>query len=105
MEVRCKQYHRREPDTRTQTDSFTETGWPSTRGDKKGAAIASDANAATYWKSAVCGMLDWGVDLFYFEAFDEPNKQAATATDGTTGNEGHWGAFTSDRTPKFDLSC
>jgi len=82
-----------------------ETGWPTTGGDNMGAAIASDANAKTYWKSAVCGMLDWGVDLFYFEAFDEPKKQAATATDGTQGNEAHWGAFNSDRTPKFDLSC
>jgi len=82
-----------------------ETGWPTDGGDNMGAAIASTANANTYWKSAVCGMLDWGVDLFFFEAFDEPNKQAATSTDGTKGNEGHWGAFTSDRSPKWDLSC
>ena len=39
----------------------------------------------TYWQSAVCGLLDWGVDLFWFEAFDEPKKADAVGTNGETG--------------------
>lgn len=82
-----------------------ETGWPGDGGSDYGAAQASTANAATYWSSAVCGMLDWGVDVFYFEAFDEPGKTAAVGQDGTAGNEQHWGAFTDTRTAKWDLTC
>lgn len=83
----------------------TETGWPSDGGTNEGAAIASTANAAAYWKSAVCGLLDWGVDLFFFEAFDEPDKADATALDGVSASEKHWGAFYSNRTTKYDLAC
>ena len=50
-------------------------------------------------------MLDWGVDLFFFEAFDAPNKVAATGQDGSVADETHWGAFATDRTAKWDLSC
>jgi glucan 1,3-beta-glucosidase len=59
----------------------------------------------TYWQSAVCGLLDWGVDLFWFEAFDEPNKADAIGDDGVAASEKHWGSFTSDRQPKFDMKC
>ena len=48
-----------------------ETGWPSTGGTDYGAAQASTQNAATFYSQGVCGMLDWGVNVFYFEAFDE----------------------------------
>jgi len=50
-------------------------------------------------------MLAWGVDLFWFEAFDEPLKADAIGTDGKAASEKNWGAFNADRTPKFDLSC
>ena len=50
-------------------------------------------------------MLDWGVDLFYFEAFDEPKKADAVGTDGQAANEQHWGAMNSDRSLKFSLQC
>ena len=50
-------------------------------------------------------MLDWGVDLFWFEAFDEPNKADAIGTDGKSASEKNWGSFTSDRTPKFNMKC
>ena len=69
------------------------------------AAKAGTSNAATFWSSGVCGMLDWGVDMFYFEAFDEPTKADATGQDGQAEDEKHWGAMTVDRTTKFSLSC
>lgn len=27
--------------------------------------------ASTYYSTGVCGMLDWGINVFVFEAFDE----------------------------------
>jgi glucan 1,3-beta-glucosidase len=50
-------------------------------------------------------MLDWGVDLFWFEAFDEPGKQDAIGDNGQRASEKYWGSFTSDREPKFDMRC
>lgn len=82
-----------------------ETGWPGTGGTDNGAATASDDNMKTYWQSAVCGLLDWGIDLFWFEAFDEPNKADAIGTNGEPASEKHWGSFNSDRSPKFDMQC
>lgn len=74
-------------------------------GTDYGAAKAGTSNAAAYHKSGVCGMLDWGVDVFYFEAFDEPWKPASVGDNGAAEDETHWGAYTSDRTAKFNLSC
>jgi len=82
-----------------------ETGWPGDGGSDAGAATAGTKNEASYWSSAVCGMLDWGVDLFWFEAFDEPNKADAIGTNGQSASEKNWGAFSSDRTPKFSMQC
>lgn len=82
-----------------------ETGWPGSGGSDAGAAKAGDDNEATYWKSAVCGMLDWGVDLFWFEAFDEPGKADAVGDNGQTASEKYWGSFKADRTPKFNMRC
>jgi glucan 1,3-beta-glucosidase len=48
-----------------------ETGWPTDGGSDYGPATASTNNAATYYSQGVCGILDWGINLFYFEAFDE----------------------------------
>lgn len=48
-------------------------------------------------------MLEWGIDLFWFEAFDEPNKADAIGDDGQVASEKYWGSFTSDRTPKFNM--
>jgi glucan 1,3-beta-glucosidase len=84
---------------------LTETGWPGTGGTDAGAAKAGDDNMETYWKSAVCGLLDWGVDLFWFEAFDEPNKPSAIGDNGQEASESHWGSFDADRNPKFDMHC
>ncbi|RMZ87763.1 hypothetical protein DV736_g5007, partial [Chaetothyriales sp. CBS 134916] len=82
-----------------------ETGWPGDGGTDAGAAKAGTQNEAAYWKSAVCGALDWGIDLFWFEAFDEPDKPNAIGVNGQMASEKYWGSFTSDRQPKFDMRC
>jgi glucan 1,3-beta-glucosidase len=74
-------------------------------GSNYGPAVASTENAADYYKSAVCGILAWGVDVFYFEAFDESWKPDTKGDNGQMQDEKHWGAMTADRKPKFDLSC
>jgi glucan 1,3-beta-glucosidase len=48
-----------------------ESGWPTDGGSDFGAAQAGTSAAADYYKKAVCGLVDWGVNAFYFEAFDE----------------------------------
>ena len=48
-----------------------ETGWPTDGGTDYDAAKAGTQNAAQFYSQGVCGMLDWGVNVFYFEAFDE----------------------------------
>ena len=69
------------------------------------AATAGTQNAQTFFTSGVCAALDWGFNVFYFEAFDEPNKGVATGKDGTEQDERHWGAFNVDRSAKITLSC
>lgn len=74
-------------------------------GSNYGAATAGTKNAQTFFKEGVCAALDWGFNVFYFEAFDEPWKPASVGDDGTSANENHWGAFTADRKQKFPLTC
>lgn len=50
-------------------------------------------------------MLAWGVDVFYFEAFDETWKPESVGDNGKPMDETHWGLFTDKRTKKFDASC
>lgn len=50
-------------------------------------------------------MLAWGVNLFYFEAFDEPWKPDSIGDNGQPADEKHWGAMTSTRGTKFSLKC
>jgi Exo-beta-1,3-glucanase len=50
-------------------------------------------------------MLAWNVDVFYFEAYDEPWKPKSVGDDGSAADETHWGMFTSDRQTKFDTTC
>ncbi|MCJ1254302.1 glycoside hydrolase 3 protein [Lignoscripta atroalba] len=82
-----------------------ETGWPADGGSDYEAATASTENTETFYKQGVCAALNWGYNVFYFEAFDEPWKPASVGDTGASGDETHWGAFTSDRTAKFSLSC
>ncbi|KAL3463300.1 hypothetical protein BJX64DRAFT_276594 [Aspergillus heterothallicus] len=73
-----------------------ETGWPSDGGSDYGAAKAGTKHAATYYKNAVCAMLTWGIDVFYFEAFDETWKPVSIGDNGEEKDETHWGLFTDD---------
>jgi glucan 1,3-beta-glucosidase len=50
-------------------------------------------------------MLKWGIDVFYFEAFDETWKPDSTGDNGEPMDETHWGLFTDKRTAKFDTAC
>lgn len=86
-------------------DKYKETGWPGDGGSDAGAAKAGNANEEIYWNSAVCGLLDWGVDLFWFSAFDEPGKADAIGDNGQKASEKFWGAFDQDRKPKFNMKC
>lgn len=89
-----------------------ETNWPSD-GAKFEVSVPSVENAAAYWKDAICGMLNWGVNVFVFELFDEPHKESA-AVEGKEDQKGEkeenvekfWGVFEEGATkPKFDLTC
>lgn len=81
-----------------------ETGWP-TDGNKYQDAVPSMEGALNYWKKAICGITKWGVNVFYFEAFDEPWKPKSVGQDGSVADETHWGAFNADRSSKFSLEC
>jgi glucan 1,3-beta-glucosidase len=67
--------------------------------------LAGTDNAEKFWKTGVCGMLAWGVDLFYFEAYDESWKPDSVGDNGKPMDEKHWGLYTSDRKVKFDTTC
>ncbi|HNQ22199.1 MAG TPA: glycosyl hydrolase family 17 protein [Phycisphaerae bacterium] len=66
-----------------------ETGWPS-GGNAVGAAVPGPDNAAFYFKNFISWAEDRDVDYFYFEAFDEPWKEANEGPQGKA-----WGVFTS----------
>ncbi|KAI5302971.1 glycoside hydrolase 3 protein [Ascosphaera pollenicola] len=82
-----------------------ETGWPSDGGSSYGQSIAGTENAKKFHDQGVCAALAWGLDVFYFEAFDEPWKPDSVGDNGQSANEQHWGMFTVDRQPKFDVTC
>ncbi|KAL1973551.1 hypothetical protein VTN31DRAFT_6186 [Thermomyces dupontii] len=82
-----------------------ETGWPTDGGSDYGAAKAGTKNAEKFYKEAVCSMLKWGVDVFYFEAFDESWKPPSVGDNGEAKDETHWGMFTDSRKIKFDAKC
>ena len=50
-------------------------------------------------------MLAWGVDVFFFEAFDESWKPNSVGDNGQSMDEKHWGLFTADRQVKFNTTC
>jgi glucan 1,3-beta-glucosidase len=78
---------------------------PSPGGSDFSAAKAGTKNAATYFSQGVCGMLNWGYNAFFFEAFDEPWKPKSIGDNGLAADETHWGAMTVDRTSKYSLKC
>lgn len=81
-----------------------ETGWP-TGGDMYQHAQPGLKEAETFYRQAVCGMVDWGFNVFFFEAFDEQWKPKAIGEDGSVADETSWGAMTSDRKAKYNLKC
>lgn len=82
-----------------------ETGWPTDGGSDYENAKAGTKNAADFYSKAVCSMLNWGVNVFYFEAFDEPWKPKSIGDNGKAADETHWGAMNADRSTKFSLKC
>jgi len=81
-----------------------ETGWP-TAGSKYQNAVPGIDNANTFYSQGLCGIIDWGFNAFFFEAFDETWKPVSVGQDGTAADETHWGAMTDTRTPKYNLKC
>ncbi|MCJ1426130.1 glycoside hydrolase 3 protein [Sticta canariensis] len=82
-----------------------ETGWPTTGGTNYGSAVAGTDNAKTFFDEGVCAALDWGFNVFYFSAFDEPWKPDSIGDTGAKSNEKNWGAYTADGVAKFLLKC
>lgn len=75
-----------------------ETGWLS-EGNAIGQAVPSAENAAFYFLNVASWAKARNVDLFYFEAFDEPWKPSKSVSMKSTAAKslgGHWGIFTSD---------
>lgn len=83
---------------------LTFTGWP-TDGSNYENASPGVSTAETFWKQGICGALKWDVNIFAFEAFDEPWKPKSVGTDGSVADETHWGVFDADRNVKYDTSC
>lgn len=52
-------------------EMLSDVGWPTTRSTYQN-AVPRTSNAQTFWQKGICGILDWGVNVFSFEAFDEP---------------------------------
>ena len=82
-----------------------ETGWPTAATVTYEGATGGVQNAQTFWDQGVCGMLAWGYNLFFFEAFDEPGKPPSIGQNGVAADETHWGALNADRSTKFQLTC
>ncbi|KAK2055427.1 family 17 glycosyl hydrolase [Colletotrichum caudatum] len=81
-----------------------ETGWPS-NGAKYQNAMPGHDNAQAFYSNGVCGMVSWGFNVFFFEAFDEPWKPHAIGKDGSEAPETHWGGMRADRKAKYSLQC
>lgn len=79
-------------------------GWP-TGGSKYQNAVPGTDAASSFFHQAICGILDWGVNVFSFEAFDEPWKPVSTGQDGSVADETHWGVWNADRSTKFAITC
>lgn len=80
------------------------TGWL-TDGSNYDDAEPGVENAEIFFKVAVCAMLKWGVDVYVFEAFDEPWKPVSVGDNGEAKDERHWGVYEEDRRVKYDNRC
>ncbi|PSR92039.1 GPI-anchored cell wall beta-1,3-endoglucanase EglC [Coniella lustricola] len=54
---------------------ITETGWP-TAGENFGEAVASAANARTYWKEVACELVASNINLWYYDLQESQNGEA-----------------------------
>jgi len=77
-----------------------ETNWPTDGADFEGAKPSLET-AAAFYKDAICGILNWGINVFVFEAFDEQHKETEKENDV----EKYWGVMYENRKPKYDLTC
>lgn len=75
-------------------------GWPTAGGNFQ-AAVPGVSNALRFWYEGSCALLEWGVNVFIFEAFDETWKPPTSGEDVET----HWGVWTDSRVAKFNLTC
>ena len=79
-------------------------GWL-TDGDNYGAAEPGLENAERFFKTGICAMQYWGLDVYAFEAFDEPWKPVSIGDNGEEKDERHWGVYGADRQIKYDNVC
>ncbi|KAI3395331.1 hypothetical protein diail_1444 [Diaporthe ilicicola] len=76
----------------------TETGWP-VKGDEFGQAVASAANARTYWKEIACTLVENNINLWWYDLQESQNGQA-------NPDFGIFGAGDLNTVPQgYDLSC
>ncbi|RKP28737.1 glycoside hydrolase [Metschnikowia bicuspidata] len=78
-----------------------ETGWPSAGAPFEN-AVPSVSNAREYWQQAICAIRNWGINVFVFEAFDEPWKPD---TSGVNNVEKNWGVWDANNKLKYELNC
>ena len=91
-------------DAANHTLTLSLPGWP-TAGTKYQAAVPAVDSAARFYTQGICGMVDWGFNAFFFEAFDEPWKPVSIGQDGSGADETHWGGMDANRTAKYNLKC
>jgi len=78
---------------------IAEVGWPS-HGRTRHAAVASEANQATFLRRFLERADSEGYVYYVMEAFDQPWKRQ---TEGAVGS--YWGVFDVERQPKFEFSA
>ena len=78
----------------------TYTGWPGAGGTTRGKAFVEaegqdSTNANKYFQNAICPLMNnFHYNVFYFEAFDEPNKKPEGET--TIYSANHWGMMSTN---------
>jgi glucan 1,3-beta-glucosidase len=78
---------------------------PSASAVRQDNAVGGMTSASQFWSRSICGMLNWGYNVLYFEAFDEYGRDPSPASTGKRIDEAHWGAMYMNRTTKFPLAC
>lgn len=76
----------------------TETGWP-VSGPQQNQAVASAANARTYWKAVSCSLMQGNINLFYYTLQDVQYSTPSPSFGIKPGGD------LKAVNPLFDLSC